>query len=441
METPVYDFAVRYAQNGGARLHMPGHKGRGILGCEALDITEIKGADSLYEADGIIAKSERNAAELFGVHRTFFSAGGSSQCLKAMLFLALQGGKSRTVLAARNVHKSFIQAAALLDFEVEWIWPQPYQLLSCAVSPQMLAEALEKLAQPPAAVYLTSPDYLGHLQPVKALAEICHKYNTVLLVDNAHGAYLHFLPEPVHPADLGADACCDSAHKTLPVLTGGAYLHLISDRAANWEQNARQALSLFGSTSPSYLILESLDLCNASLARDFRPQLAEAAVRVAKLKTGLKADGWTVEDTEPLKLVIKAPGDICTGTALADRLRAGRVECEYADPDYLVLMFSPKNDPADYALVAQTLGCAPPQGDASAHCAMRPPQKAMGIRSALFAPCEEIPVELALGRICGAPSVSCPPAVPVVVSGEVITREAIAVFRHYGIHSVVAVKE
>ena len=232
MTTPVADFLRAYAASGTARLHMPGHKGRGPLGCEAWDLTEISGADSLYEAAGVIAESEENAAALFGSGATFYSTGGSSQCVKAMLFLALQNrpaGTPPVILAARNVHKSFVHAAALLDFEPLWLWPEEgtgSSLCACPITAEGLERALEALPAPPAAVYVTSPDYLGNLADIPALAEVCHAHKTPLLADNAHGAYLCFLAPSRHPLDLGADLCCDSAHKTLPVLTGGAYLHV-----------------------------------------------------------------------------------------------------------------------------------------------------------------------------------------------------------------------
>ena len=124
MTTPIVDFVRQYAQSGTSRLHMPGHKGQPFLGCEAWDITEIKGADELYEAEGIIARSEANATALFGTARTYYSTEGSSQCIRAMLALALQGapktGKRPVLLAARNAHKALLYATALLDFDIQW---------------------------------------------------------------------------------------------------------------------------------------------------------------------------------------------------------------------------------------------------------------------------------------------------------------------------------
>ncbi len=441
MDTPVFDFVRRYADSGTVRLHMPGHKGRGPLGCEALDITEIKGADSLYEAEGILAQSERNAAALFGARRSFYSAGGSSQCVKAMLFLAMQLTGRSTVFAARNVHRSFVHAAALLDLRVEWLWPKEGgQLLSCPIDPEMLERALAAAESLPAAVYLTSPDYLGHLQPVERLAEICHHFGVLLLVDNAHGAYLHFLPQPCHPLDFGADLCCDSAHKTLPVLTGGAYLHL--GRSVTLSEDAvRQALALFGSTSPSYLILQSLDLCNRYLAERFPQELAQTVERIDTLRRSLAEQGWQLPKTEPMKLVLHASACGIAGTALADLLRAQGIECEFADPDYLVLMPSPQNAEQDFshllsALPRPAARCAPCPPAAACR-----PKQAMSIREALFFAAEELPIAQAIGRICAAPTVSCPPAVPIAVSGEVIDEALAAVFDYYGIRTVWTVRQ
>lgn len=442
MKTPVCDFVAAYGQSGAARLHMPGHKGKGPLGCEGRDITEIAGADSLYEAGGVIAQSEQNAAALFGAKATFYSAGGSSQCIGAMLCLALQKSKSRVVLAARNAHKSFLHAAGLLDADVRWLWPRPYSLLACPVAPEMLENALAALPEAPAAVYITSPDYLGNVQPVAALAKVCHAHDAPLLVDNAHGAYLHFLPAPAHPLDEGADLCCDSAHKTLPVLTGGACLHLGHGLLKAEAGEVRAALSLFGSTSPSYLILQSLDACNRYLADEARRKLAACVRAVEALKADLAAQGWAVAESEPLKVTLHASKRGWRGDALADFLRKSGVECEYADPDDLVLMISPQNSPEDLEKVRAALAAAgqgseapqtPPQ--------MARPRQAMGIRAALLAPAEEVPVAAAAGRVCAAPTVGCPPAVPVVVSGEEISPDAAAVFRYYGIETVRVVRE
>ena len=435
MNTPVADFVQRYAKAGTARLHMPGHKGRCFLGCEPWDITEIHGADALYEAEGILAESEQNAAALFGSQRTCYSTEGSSQCIRAMLYLAVAASGSHTVVAARNVHRAFVSAAALLDLEIRWLWPEESRsLCGCPISPAQLEEALGSLPEPPAAVYLTSPDYLGGMAEIPALAQVCHQHGTLLLVDNAHGAYLRFLQPSLHPLDLGADLCCDSAHKTLPVLTGGAYLHLSPTAPAQLGPLAKSALGLFGSTSPSYLTLASLDLCNRYLAEGYPQRLAEAVKRLAELREKLTAAGWRVEPSDPLRVTVAAPRGV-TGQELAGQLRRQGVECEYADRDFLVLMATPENTPEELAQAAAALGQCP--GEAN------PPQlplargeRACSIRQAAFAPRETVDAAHSLGRVCGLPTVGCPPAIPIAVSGERITPEALALFAYYGIEQV-----
>ena len=435
MNTPVADFVQRYAKAGTARLHMPGHKGRCFLGCEPWDITEIHGADALYEAEGILAESEQNAAALFGSQRTCYSTEGSSQCIRAMLYLAVAASGSRTVVAARNVHRAFVSAAALLDLEIRWLWPEESRsLCGCPISPAQLEEALGSLPEPPAAVYLTSPDYLGGMAEIPTLAQVCHQHGTLLLVDNAHGAYLRFLQPSLHPLDLGADLCCDSAHKTLPVLTGGAYLHLSPTAPAQLAPLAKSALGLFGSTSPSYLTLASLDLCNRYLAEGYPQRLTEAVERLAELRERLTAAGWRVEPSDPLRVTVAAPRGV-TGQELAGQLRRQGVECEYADRDFLVLMATPENTPEELAQAAAALGQCP--GEAN------PPQlplargeRACSIRQAAFAPRETVDAAHSLGRVCGLPTVGCPPAIPIAVSGERITPEALALFAYYGIEQV-----
>ena len=280
MDTPIVDFVRGYAQSGTSRLHMPGHKGRSLLGFEPLDLTEIRGADELYEPEGIIAQSEANATRLFGTQHTYYSTEGSSQCIRAMLCLALQAapaaGQRPVLLAARNAHKALLYAAALLDFDIQWLWPAPQDagaLCSCPVSAAKLTGALQGLAQQgkrPFGVYITSPDYLGGVQDIAALAEVCKDFGVPLLVDNTHDAYLRFLPQGgQHPIALGAAMSCDSGQKPLPLVTGGAYLHLGKNAPIQDEAAVRNALALFGSTSPSYLILQSLDKCNQVLSEGY----------------------------------------------------------------------------------------------------------------------------------------------------------------------------
>ena len=471
MTTPIVDFVRSYAKSGTSRLHMPGHKGQKLLGFEDADITEIKGADELYEAEGIIAESEANATKLFGTAHTYYSTEGSSQCIRAMLCLALQAapaGQRPVLLAARNAHKALLYAAALLDFDIEWLWPAPEAagaLCSCPVTAGQLEQVLERLSgqgKTPFGVYVTSPDYLGGMQDIAALSKVCDAHGVPLLVDNAHGAYLNFLVGgSKHPMALGAAMCCDSGHKTLPVLTGGAYLHLGLKAPVQDETAVRNALALFGSTSPSYLILQSLDRCNRYLSEGYPLRLYSCCGQLTRLRRVLNeaaaAAGsklsLAVDDParEPLKLTLDAAALGLTGTALAEALREYAIECEYADPRYVVLMFTPENPAQDYDRLGEAVAavcaalpgvpeCPEPEGDTFTALAAEA-EPVCSVRAAVFAPQQTIPAAEALGRVCAMPTVSCPPAIPIVVSGERVGPAAIELFARYHVETVAVIRE
>ncbi len=443
MKTPIFDFVKEYNASGGVRLHMPGHKGKSFLGCEELDITEIRGADVLYSPDGIIAQSEDYTTELFGSAHTYYSAEGSSLAIKAMLALAGQGWEEKPlVLSARNVHKAFVYACALLDYDVEWIYSDSSEhFCSCEITPQNVEKALASCDRKPCAVYITSPDYLGKIADVKGIADVCKLFSVPLLVDNAHGAYLAFMKPSIHPIALGAAMCCDSAHKTLPVLTGGAYLHISKDYG-HYRENARQSLSLFASTSPSYLILQSLDLCNKYLASGYKEKLVSCIARIDKFKASIKSKGFFCESSEPLKAVINAPKSGYTGDELADELRKFGIEPEFSDGQYLVFMFTPENTSEDFERLEKAFSSVEIKlsFELQSFALNTKPEARLTVRQAVFSPSEKVKSAVSVGRICASPCVSCPPAVPIVVSGEIITREAAELFARFGIEEIEVVK-
>ena len=439
MRTPILDFVRRYEESGALRLHMPGHKGRGPLGVEGKDITEVRGADSLYEAEGVIRQSEENASSLFGCS-TWYATEGSSQCIRAMVYLAMlrakEEGKEPLIAAGRNAHKTFLSAVALLDVQVQWLMGQQGSYLSCSLKPEDLEEVFSR-PEKPTAVYITSPDYLGNVADIAALAAVCHRHDALLLVDNAHGAYLRFLRPSLHPVDLGADLCCDSAHKTLPVLTGGAYLHT---GGGFGEIAVRNALALFGSTSPSYLILQSLDAANPYLEGHWK-RMEAFLPAVNHVKESLSRMGYTLVGEEPLKITIAAKPYGYKGEKLADLLRRQNIECEFADPDYLVLMITPEIGEEGLRRIAEVLeNIVPGPALKEPMPAFRECTQVLTPREAILAPAESVPVEKAVGRILAAPSVGCPPAVPIVLSGQRIHEETVAAFRYYGIDRVTVIK-
>ena len=444
MTTPIADFVRTYAQKDISRLHMPGHKGATLLGCEALDITEISGADVLYSASGIIEESENNATALFGTAHTFYSTEGSTLAIKAMLAIIKKNApKGAKILAARNVHKAFVYACGLLDLDVEWLYPESSEhLCDCNVSAEALRTKLKELDELPCALYVTSPTYLGKILDITELSTVCKEFGIYLLVDNAHGAYLAFENPSKHPIALGADLCCDSAHKTLPTLTGGAYLHISKAFKPYDKSDVRNMLSLFASTSPSYLILQSLDLTNAYLANGYSQKLKQLENRIAEFKCELSDIGFECENSEPLKIVIHRKNCGYTGDELAKHLRAYNVEAEYSDRDILTLMFSTESKPIDFDRIKTALSALSRKEQAQIEilhlCA---PKRVISIREALFSQSEQIPTENAFGRICASPTVSCPPAIPPIISGELINADTIKVLTYYGIDEIDVVKE
>ena len=419
---------------------MPGHKGVSRLGVEGLDITEIAGADSLYEASGIIKESEENASRLFGAH-TLYSTEGSSLSIRAIVAMlaryAADTSKGKRILAARNAHKSFIYGAALSDIEVEWLYGESY--LSCAIDLEALKNKIRETR--PVAVYITSPDYLGRVADVRAIADVCHAEGTLLVVDNAHGAYLRFLEPSRHPIDLGADIVCDSAHKTLPVITGGAYLHISRNAPTELLAYARSSMELFGSTSPSYLILESLDLCNRELSSGYAEAIVDFAKKIEKYRAKLCTGGYFIISEEPLKITIDSKKHGYLGTDLASLLEESGIFVEFADPDYLVLMLTPDSGEDTLCTVTEALLAIEKRKEIKAASPKPTPlSRAMSHREALFSAHECVPVSNSVGRILATASVGCPPAVPIAVSGERIDENTREAFAYYGIECVTVVK-
>ena len=445
MNTPIIDFVNKYNESKAVRAHMPGHKGETQLGFEHLDITEIKGADSLFECDSIIKESEDNASSLFDAH-TFHSTEGSSLCIRAMLYLATlyakKEGRAPLVLAFRNAHKTFLSAVALLDLDVEWLFAQNGSYLSCVITPEELEQKLSEMSTKPCAVYLTSPDYLGNVLDIKGISQVCKKHNVLLLVDNAHGAYLKFLENSKHPIDNGADMCCDSAHKTLPVLTGGAYLHINKTNDSFLKDNAKKALSLFASTSPSYLIMQSLDVANEYISNGYKEKLSTFVKKVDELKLSLTENGYTLSGNEPLKITINAKTYGYTGEELAELLRELGIECEFADPDFLVLMLTPSMADGDIVKIRKALLSIKQREAIKTNVPpLCKPETVMSVRDAVMSVSKIVDVKESIGKVLATASVSCPPAVPVVVSGELIDKTAVALFEYYNITQCEVVAE
>jgi len=276
---------------------------------------------------------------------------------------------------------------------------------------------------------------------IPAISAVCKRFDVPLLVDCAHGAYLKFLPESKHPIDLGADMCCASAHKTLPVLTGGAYLH-IAPSVYEGHAQVKNALALFGSTSPSYLILQSLDAANAYLADGYAQKLQDFASAAGLLCDRLIRHGFELHGDEVLKLTIAAKPYGYRGDALSDLLLEKGVVSEFADPDYVVFMLTPEIGLEGLEKLEEALISIPKMTPVEDEPPV--PKRAlqvMGVAQAILQPSEILPVCECEGRVLAAASVGCPPAVPIVVCGERIDAHAIRCFEYYGIQKLCVLRE
>lgn len=241
-------------------MHMPGHK-RNVQKfpylneiCGALDVTEVAGLDELHNARGVIADVCDRAAALWGANRTFLSVNGSTGALLAALHACTSCGDR--VLVARNAHKSLVNGLELLRLKTEWVYPDVLPCGICgSISPQAVRNALKKT--PCKAVVITSPTYEGVISDVKGIAEAAHEQGALLIVDGAHGAHLDISPYFVGGGvKQGADAVVCGIHKTLPALTQTALLHCADSLPA---VKVSRAMSVFVTSSPSYLLMASVD--------------------------------------------------------------------------------------------------------------------------------------------------------------------------------------
>ena len=341
-ETPLYTALMEHRALHRAAFHTPGHKNNPAALPDdllSLDFTELPDTDSLFEAEGPILRAEQAAAQLFGTKRTLFSAGGCSLCIQAMLRLAApNGGK---ILCGRVVHRSAVNAMALLGLEPVWALPEDL-VDAVALHPDVRA------------AYVTSPNYYGELADIPALAAACREQGIPLLVDNAHGAHLFFTEPVLHPIALGASMTACSAHKTLNVMTGGAWLNIADER---FVRDAKGAMALFGSTSPSYPVMASLDWCRAWLEDNGRLEFSRLQARVRELKklaerVGLHVPGmgWWEDPRrwDPTRITLDVTPAELTGQAAAELLRYAGCEPEYADSQFVVLIATPFNTERDF---------------------------------------------------------------------------------------------
>lgn len=402
------------------RFHMPGHKGvlpPPFADIARIDMTELPQTGNLYtESDGLIRRAERRGAALYGAARMQFLTGGATQGIFTMLAACTRPGD--TVAVDRGCHRSVYAAMALLDLTPWYLPRQTWEPcgICASLDPQIVPEET-------ACVLITDPTYYGVLSPERRWVTAAGR-EVPLLVDAAHGAHLPLLSGGHSPLRHARMAVC-SAHKTLPALGQAAFL-LLSEPED--DERVRYLTSVFGTASPSYPILASMDGAFDALERDGRERWAgteDFAQRLRRQWPGLLRE----EPDLPIDAVRLC---VYTGDGYRDALRLEReygVLCEMADTNNVVLILTPNDPPESHAALEKGLQVLDPRTPPTSSRRIAPPlpRRVMPLREALFAPVARVRLTAAAGRIAARPLAPYPPGVPLVAPGEGIDKNHIEI--------------
>ncbi len=428
MPTPLYDVLRSYADKKPLRFHMPGHKGKPLpvpelAGLAALDLTELSPTGNLYEAGEPFDSARRLWAELFGFDCCQFLTGGSTMGIHTGLTLCARPGSR--VLVDRSCHRAVFNAMALLDLEPVYLerpWLRSENLIG-PVSPEMVEKMLDRHPDIKT-VCITSPTYAGVLSNIGVISRIVHARGGKLFVDGAHGAHLPFLG--LAPF-WGADVVTVSAHKTLPAM--GQTALLFTDGFDS--DLVRRTASVFGTSSPSYPMLASLDVAREWLTgEEGFHQYRQAACRVTELRQ--KFPGLRPEyglSLDPCRFVLK----VKDGPAFAKQLEERGVYPEMEDGGHVVFICTAQDSDEDFYRLERVLEELRDQmGDCPPVPAPPVPERMISLRSALFAPSRVRPLEDCEGEISACQIAPYPPGVPVVAPGERISKKELAYLREIG---------
>ena len=438
-KTPLYNRLIEHNKLNRASFHTPGHKCGGFFdgGIISLDYTELPDTDALYEANDVILKTEIRAAELFGAERSLISAGGCSLAIQAMLKIASErGGK---LLCARNAHRSAVNAIALLGIEPVWISPDRENGFTGRISPKKVEEILSA-DRDMKACYITSPSYYGEISDIPAISEICHKHDVMLLVDNAHGSHLAFMKDNMHPISNGADMSACSLHKTLPVLTGGALLNIANPELS---ENAKDAMALFGSTSPSYIIMSSIDLCVDYMSGEGKKAYAECEKKVKVLKYLAESRGIRQPKglCDPLRITLNTASVGLAGEEQEKYFEGHGIDCEFCDGENAVFICTPFNSDEDFERLERAIKEIP-LGKCinSKGVFTEAPIRKLSVREAMLSVSETVSTEESVGRIAATTACPCPPGIPLIMPGEIISGKIAEMLQESGINEVKVIK-
>ncbi len=426
-------------------MHTPGHKNNPFYFPKefwSLDFTELPDTDSLFEANGVIALAEKNAASVFGTAGTFFSSGGCTLCIQTMISLCCKRGSK--IISSRNIHRSAVNTMALLDLQPIWILPknEPNSFTSGRIQAEDVEQAIiNNLNSSIGAVYITSPTYYGEISDIKSISEVCKKYDIPLLVDNAHGTHLLLTKQNLHPIKLGATMTACSAHKTLPVLTGGAFLNISDERYLPY---VKETMSIFASTSPSYLIMASLDLAVAYMCDKGKSDFQELEERTISIKNTAKNRGILIPNglCDTTRIAINTASIGMNGNIAGEYFRLNGIEPEFTDNIWVVFIATPFNTIEELDRLENAIKNIPinsPIVNKSINIEI--PKQIMTPSEAFFSKKEVISTLMANNRISAVSACPCPPGIPLVMAGELITKKEIDLLILNGINNISVVAE
>ena len=443
-ERPIISFLTEHADKHTVSFHMPGHKGSAIyrkfgyteflekmMDC---DITEIIGADNLFQTEGILKAAQEEYAKLYGVKRAYMLVNGTSGGVIAAIMASVpKGGK---LVMARNSHKAIYNALLLADIQPVYAYPEMIE--EYGISGEITAEEITRcLDENPdaSAVILPSPNYYGICSDIRKIAEIVHARGKILIVDQAHGAHLKFFSDcgfsdmPQSAEEQGADIAVNSIHKTLASFTQSAALTFNSDLLDHY--TLEDKLQMIQSTSPSYILMGSLDI-NADIIKNHKEEVFTAwhdalvyFYAEAENISGLAVIRDAKLDFTKINLDMSAYG--LSGAELEQMLMEKGIYAELTTGNILMCMTGIGNTKADMEKLLEALR----EIAASHPLAEGKKQTPPAVLEARFELCavpskkERVPLSEGAGRICASSIIPYPPGIPFICPGERITEEVI----------------
>lgn len=461
----LYQALSDYAASDFYPCHMPGHK-RNPAGGEMadyyrIDITEIDGFDNLHQAEGILKEAQLRANRLYGADETFYMVNGSSGGVLAAIMAAVEPFDE--ILIARNCHKSVYHAAILHGLIVRYYYPKimtEYDIFDGASAAE-IGSLLDTYPEVKAVV-ITSPTYEGVVSDIPGIAAAVHERGKILIVDEAHGAHLGLAPHlPQGAIEGGADLVIHSLHKTLPSMTQTALLHVKGGRIDR--EKVRGYLSMLQSSSPSYVLMASMDACMGFLEERGQERFDAMRkhydifcektasfkhIRIGKMSKELR-ERYELRDWDFGKIVISVKGTSMTGKELGDILRKTyHLEMEMAAESYVLAIMTLMDEGAGWQRLADALGeidgrIEESADDGSLEAGKRalyssgPLKGRMTPARAFHSEQETIPMQKAVGRTAAGFINLYPPGSPIVAPGEVLNEamvERIEECRRMGLH-------